>query len=152
MKNYLYLIALLLLLFQISCSQSTVSNDNNKNSDTSRTINLSINYSGTGTVDANHQIYAAIFNISNPDTSSIPTNTLVTSTNNSTMKITGITYSPCYLMVVYDNDSSKSSKPTSTDRFEGYNNKGTTPLDPINISASGSLDIIVDFDNSFTMP
>lgn len=140
-----------LILIIINCEKDRnnpldpkADNYNAVNYDTARTLKVTINYSGTGTVDSSHKLFlrvtsdAAFQNeIASSELASSPA-TIIYANMPGTV----------YVAAFYDVDGSHD--PTSGDRAEMYNNKAISATGtPVSIAEGETNHITMDVNNDF---
>ncbi|MCG8571261.1 MAG: hypothetical protein MJB14_14090 [Spirochaetes bacterium] len=147
-KVFLILLAFILLILINSC--------NITEGDTSRTLNITPTFKGDGTVSESRKLIVLVYDHDSPVIDGYYTETpsyiLSTATNGETLTFSDISFSPCYVIVLWDSDSSGSDTASSGDRYERYDEKGSNPMDAITISEGGTVSRVIDFDDTYYIP
>ncbi|UCE37942.1 MAG: hypothetical protein JSW00_01485 [Thermoplasmata archaeon] len=125
---------------------------NNKDKDDkARTLELTIHYTGSGTVDSDYKIFIGVLDEAD-FRGEYPEHTESLSSSSGTVTISGITFSPCYVFVSYDADGS-GGDPDYGDSYEIYEDESMyeIPADPIDIEEGETKSITITFDDSYTI-
>ena len=114
-----------------------------------RTLNLTVNYTGAGTVDATHKITVGLRYVADSSTWGAPDITTTSDTNNSVITLNP-TSSPCYITSNYDINTS--GGPNGGDPYTIYNNKLAGGIaDPINIPEGGTVSLTITYNDANTL-
>jgi hypothetical protein len=116
-----------------------------------RTIQVDVNYTGSGTVDASHKIYVALWD--SADFSGGPAAVKGLESKNGSVKFTDIQKSPVFVSAAYDPAGKweAQSPPPSGSSLGMYASKPPTP-DPITTEPGKTAKVKLAFDDSNKVP
>jgi len=117
-----------------------------------RTIQVEINYTGSGTVDARHKIYVALWNSS--DLSGGPPVDLQSmDSKKGTVTFSDVQTVPAYVSTAYDPTGAwdAQSPPPSGSSIGVYSKNPPTP-DPIDVAAGKTVTVSITFNDSAKVP
>ena len=121
----------------------------------SRTLKAKINYTGAGTVDANHKIFMFVFDSpSFMQGTAIPIASGSTAAKDGTAAVSKLSVSPVYISVCFDAKGGYdgvSGPPPSGSPLGVYWKTPPTP-EPVQIDPGKTVEVEVAFDDSFKMP
>ena len=117
-----------------------------------RTIQVDIVYTGTGTVDASHKIYVALWDSANFD-GGPPADLQSLNTKTGTVTFTNVQAAPAYVTTAYDPTGKwdAQSSPPSGSSLGMYGSKPPTP-DPIRVEPGKTAKIKVTFNDGNKAP
>jgi hypothetical protein len=117
-----------------------------------RTIQVAVNYTGSGTVDASHKIYVALWDSANLD------NTQPVAVQSVTSKKGTVTFSdvqkvPAYVSAAYDPSGAwdAQSPPPSGSSLGMYSKTPPQP-EPIDVAAGKTAKVTITFNDSVKVP
>ena len=116
-----------------------------------RTIQVDIIYAGSGTVDATHKIYVALWDSANFDGPPADIQSLDSKTGTVTFK--NVQAAPAYVSTAYDPTGKwdAQSSPPSGSSLGMYGSKPPTP-EPINVEPGKTAKVKLTFDDSNKVP
>jgi hypothetical protein len=116
-----------------------------------RTIQVDITYAGSGTVDATHKIYVALWDSANFDGPPADIQSLDSKTGTVTFK--NVQAAPAYVSTAYDPTGKwdAQSSPPSGSSLGMYGSKPPTP-EPINVEPGKTAKVKLTFDDSNKVP
>ena len=117
-----------------------------------RTIQVDIAYTGSGTVDAGHKVYVALWDSANFD-SGPPADVQSLDSKTGTVTFKNVQKSPAYVSAAYDPTGKwdAQSPPPSGSSVGMYGSKPPTP-DPINVEPGKTAKVKLKFDDSSKVP
>lgn len=118
------------------------------------TIKVKLNYTGSGTVDANHKIYVALWNSADfTKGSSMPISVESTTSKTGTVTLSGVKADPSYVSTALDPSGKwdAQSAPPSGSSLGMYSKTPGTP-EPIHVGAGKTASVTISFDDSVKMP
>jgi len=112
-----------------------------------RTVQVEINYTGSGTVDANHKLYVALWD--SPDFNGNPTDVKALESKHGTVTFTGIQKSPVFVSTAYDPNGKwdAQSPPPSGSSIGMYSTKPPTP-EPIAVEPGKTAKVKLAFNDA----
>jgi hypothetical protein len=115
-----------------------------------RTLRVKLNYSGTGKLDGKHKIRVLLFDI-DPATQEDfkPLATQSATAKDETVVFRKIRFSPVFVMAFYDKNGSGTPEPGSPTGLYG---QGAGAMDPIQVEAGKTAEIVLTFDDSNLIP
>ena len=118
----------------------------------SRTIQVDVIYSGSGTVDASHKIYVALWPSTDFD-SGPPAEVKSIESKKGTVTFTDVQTVPAYVSVAYDPTGNwqAQSGPPSGSSLGMYSDHPPTPT-PINVAPGKTVRIRITFDDKIRVP
>jgi len=116
-----------------------------------RTVQVDVNYTGSGTVDASHRIYVALWD--SADFSGGPSAVKPLESKNGSVTFTDIEKSPVFVSAAYDPTGKweAQSPPPSGSSVGMYASKPPTP-DPITVEPGKTAKVKLAFDDSNKEP
>ena len=116
-----------------------------------RTVQVDVNYTGSGTIDASHKIYVALWD--SADFSGGPAAVKSVESKNGSVTFTDIQKSPVFVSAAYDPTGKweAQSPPPSGSSLGMYASKPPTP-DPITIEPGKTAKVRLAFDDSNKVP
>ncbi len=132
-------------------STATIGAEQTKPAADATSVNVTVKYTGAGTVDGNRRIWIWIFDNPNIGPGSIPVDEQSTAINGGTVTFSATT--PVYIAVAYDEKGGfvGQAPPPPGSPIMMYGMKGPDdPPQPVTPGAKGS--VIVTFDDSQRMP
>lgn len=116
-----------------------------------RTLQVDVNYTGSGTVDASHKIYVALWD--STDFSGAPAAVKPVESRNGSVTFTDVQNSPVFVSAAYDPTGKweAQSSPPSGSSLGMYASKPPTP-DPITIEPGKTAKVKLAFDDSNKVP
>ena len=116
-----------------------------------RTVQVDVNYTGSGTVDASHKIYVALWD--SADFSGGPEAVKPLQSKNGSVTFTDIQKSPVFVSAAYDPTGKwdAQSPPPSGSSLGMYASKPPTP-DPITVEPRKTVKVKLEFDDSNKVP
>jgi hypothetical protein len=117
-----------------------------------RTIQVDITYTGSGTVDARHKIYVALWDSANFD-GGPPADVQSLDSKTGTVTFTNVQKTPAYVSAAYDPTGKwdAQSPPPTGSSLGMYGSKPPTP-DPINVELGKTAKVKVTFNDSTKVP
>jgi hypothetical protein len=117
-----------------------------------RTIQVDIAYTGSGTVDAGHKVYVALWDTANFD-GGPPAEVQSLDSKTGTVTFTNVQKSPAYVSAAYDPTGKwdAQSPPPSGSSVGMYGSKPPTP-DPINVEPGKTAKVKLTFNDSNKVP
>ena len=117
-----------------------------------RTIQVDVNYTGSGTVDASHKIYVALWDSADFN-SGPPADLQSLDSKTATVIFKNVQTSPAYVSTAYDPTGKwdAQSPPPSGSSLGMYGSKPPTP-DPINVEPGKTAKVKLTFDDSNKVP
>lgn len=125
-----------------------------------RTIQVEINYTGTGTVDASHKIYVALWDSSDLSTAR-PVAVQSLDSKNGTVTFSDVQKVPAYVSTAYDPTGAwdAQSPPPSGSSLGLYSknppkaySKDPPQPEPIDVAAGKTVKVRIAFDDSIKVP
>ena len=119
---------------------------------TGRTIQVDVTYTGSGTVDASHKIYVALWDSADFD-GAPPVAVTSLASKSGTVTFTDVQKAPAYVSVAYDPTGKwdAQSPPPSGSSLGMYSNKPPTP-DSIDVAPGKTAKVKLAFDDSHKVP
>ncbi len=115
-----------------------------------RTLHVKLNYSGAGKLDGKHKIHVLLFDIDPAIQEDFkPLATQTATVKDDTVTFRKISFSPVYVMAFYDKKGSGTPEPGSPTGLYG---QGAGAMDPIQIEAGKTEEIVLAFDDSYLIP
>jgi len=117
-----------------------------------RTIEVEINYTGTGTVNASHKIYVALWN--SPDMSGgPPVDVKSLDSKKGTVTFSDVQTVPAYVSTAYEPTGTWSAQtPPPSGSSLGMYSKDSSNPQPIDVAAGKTIKVNVTFDDSVKVP
>jgi hypothetical protein len=117
-----------------------------------RTIQVDIAYTGSGTVDAGHKVYVALWDSANFE-GGPPADVKSLDSKTGTVTFTNVQKSPAYVSAAYDPTGKwdAQSPPPSGSSVGMYGSKPPTP-DPINVEPGKTTKVKLTFNDSNKVP
>jgi hypothetical protein len=117
-----------------------------------RTIQVDVTYTGSGTVNASHKIYVALWNSSDMS-GGPPAAVLSLDSKRGTVTFSDVQTVPAYVSVAYDPTGSwdAQSPPPSGSSLGMYSKKPPTPA-PIDVAPGKTVKVSVTFNDSVKVP
>jgi hypothetical protein len=115
------------------------------------TIHVQINYMGSGTVDASHKIYVALWDspdFAKPNSNTMPIAVESTDSKDGTVTFTNVQKSPAYVSAAYDPNGKwdAHSAPPTGSSLGMYSDAPPTP-EPINVAGGKTAKVKITFDD-----
>ncbi len=121
----------------------------------SRTLKVKLNYTGSGTVDAEHRVMFFLFDTPEfMQGSAMPIGSASASAKDETVVFSDVQTSPVYVVATYDPTGGydgQSGPPPSGSSMGMYSKTPGTP-EPVKIEPGETTEIELAFDDSFKMP
>ena len=119
---------------------------------TGRNIQVDVTYTGSGTVDASHKIYVALWDSPNSD-GAPPVAVKSIDSKSGTVTFSDVEKVPAYVSVAYDPTGKweAQSPPPSGSSLGMYSSNPPTP-DPVNVEPGKTAKIKISFDDSHKVP
>jgi hypothetical protein len=120
------------------------------------TIRVQLNYTGSGTVDANHKIFVALWDsadFAKPNVRVIPVDVKSTDSKDGVVTFTNVQKSPAYVSAAFDTTGKwdgQSGPPPAGASLGMYSSAPPTP-EAINVAAGKSERVTIVFDDSYKM-
>jgi hypothetical protein len=120
------------------------------------TIRVQLTYSGSGTVDANHKIFVALWDsadFAKPDAHVVPVDVKSTDSKDGVVTFTNVQKSPAYVSAALDTTGKwdgQSGPPPAGASLGMYSSAPPTP-DAINVAPGKSERVTIVFDDSHKM-
>jgi hypothetical protein len=116
-----------------------------------RTVQVDVNYTGSGTVDASHKIYVALWE--STDFNSGPAAVKPLESKTGTVTFTELQKSPVYVSTAYDPTGKwdAQSSPPAGSSLGMYSTKPPTP-DPITVEPGKTAKVKLSFDDTQKVP
>jgi hypothetical protein len=121
-----------------------------------RTVRVQVNYSGSGTVNATHKIFVALWNTPDfvKEGSGPPVEVKPVDSKSGTVTFSGVQKVPAYVSAAYDpagNWDGQSGPPPSGTSLGMYSKTPGTP-EPIDVAPGKTATVTLSFDDSVKMP
>ena len=122
----------------------------------SRTLRVTVHYTGSGTVDANHPIAIALWDspsFMEPNNNSMPADVQTMTSNGASVTFSNVKASPAYVSAAYDPSGKWDAKsgPPPTGSSLGLYSKEPNKPERVTIAAGKTASIHFSFDDSVKM-
>ena len=117
-----------------------------------RTIQVDINYTGSGTVDANHKIYVALWD-SSDTTSGPPVAVLSVNAKKGAVTFSDVQRVPAYISTAFDPTGTwDAQSPPPSGASLGMYSKNPPKPEPIDVAPGKTVKVAIRFDDSARVP
>src|SRR4029453_16894097 len=117
-----------------------------------RTIQVDVNYTGSGTVNASHKIYVALWNSSDLS-SGPPVGVESLDTKKGTVTFSNVQTVPAYVTLAYDPTGAwDAQSPPPSGSSLGMHTKNPPKPEPIDVAPGKTVKVGITFDDSVKVP